>query len=104
MIKVSVMYPSKAGATFDMKYYCESHMPMVQQRLGAALKGLAVDRGIGGEEPGAPAPFLAMGHLLFASLEVFQSSFGPHAEEFAADVPNYTNIEPSIQISEMMPV
>ncbi|HEX5045957.1 MAG TPA: EthD family reductase, partial [Gammaproteobacteria bacterium] len=29
MIKVSVLYPQKAGARFDMDYYCDSHMPLV---------------------------------------------------------------------------
>ena len=77
---------------------------MVRQKLGAALKGVATDRGIGGEEPGSPAPYLAMAHLLFESVESFQTSFGPHAQEFAADVPNYTNTQPTIQISEVVQV
>ena len=79
----------------------QTHMPMVRQKLGAALKGAAVDQGIGGEEAGSPAPYLAMAHLLFESVEAFLASFGPHAEEFADDVPNYTNTQPTIQISEV---
>ena len=102
MIKASVMYPNNEGSTFDMTYYCGIHIPMVRQKLGAALKGVAVDQGIGGEEPGSPAPYLAIAHLLFESLEALQTSFGPHAEEFGADVPNYTNTEPTIQVSEVM--
>ncbi len=101
MIKVSVLYPNTPGATFDMAYYCNRHMPMVREKLGAALKGSSVDQGIGGDEPGSPAPYLAMGHLLFESVEAFQAAFGPHAEAFASDVPNYTNIQPTIQISEV---
>jgi hypothetical protein len=31
----------------------------------------------------------------------FQSGFGPHAEEILADIPNYTNTQPVIQISEI---
>ncbi len=104
MIKVSVMYPNNQGSPFDMAYYCQTHMPLVRQRLGTALKGVAVDQGIGGEEPGSPAPYLAMGHLLFESMEAFQASFASHGEEFAADVPNYTNTQPIIQISEVKPV
>jgi uncharacterized protein (TIGR02118 family) len=104
MIKVSVMYPNTEGSTFDMTYYCGTHIPMVRQRLGAALKGVTVEQGIRGEEPGSPAPYLALGHLLFESVEAFQTAFGPHAEEFAADIPNYTNTQPTIQISEVMQV
>jgi uncharacterized protein (TIGR02118 family) len=101
MIKVSVMYPNNEGSTFDMKYYCETHIPLVRQRLGPALKGVEVEQGIGGEEPGSPAPYLALCHLLFESMEAFQTSFGPHAQEFGNDIPNYTNIQPTIQISEV---
>jgi uncharacterized protein (TIGR02118 family) len=104
MIKVTVMYPNKEDSTFDMTYYCETHIPMVRQKLGAALKGVAVERGIGGEEPGSPAPYLALGHLLFESMEAFQTAFAPHAQEFEADIPNYTNTQPTIQISEVMQV
>jgi len=101
MIKVSVMYPNTDGSQFDMAYYCNTHMPMVQEKLGAALKGVAVEQGIGGEEPGSPPPYLALGHLLFESVEAFQTSFAPHAQVIMADIPNYTNTQPTIQISEV---
>lgn len=99
MIKVSVLYANGEGNKFDMDYYCNSHIPMVKQKLGAACKGVAVEQGLGGPEPGSPAPFVAMCHLLFESIEAFQAAFGPHAETFMTDVPNYTNIAPAIQIS-----
>jgi uncharacterized protein (TIGR02118 family) len=101
MIKVSVMYPNSEGSTFDITYYLDTHIPMVRQKLGAALKGVAVEQGIGGAEPGSPAPYLALGHLWFESVEAFQTSFGPHAEQFEADIPNYTNTQPTIQVSEV---
>jgi uncharacterized protein (TIGR02118 family) len=101
MIKVSVFYPNEEGKKFDMDYYLNSHIPMVQEKLGAALKGGAVEQGLGGAEPGSPATYVAMGHLLFDSVEAFQSAFGPHAEAIMADVPNYTDIQPTIQISEV---
>lgn len=101
MIKVSVLYPHGAGSRFDMDYYCTRHMPMVREKLGAACKGVAVEQGLGGPEPGSPAPYVAMGHLLFDSVESFQAAFGPHAETFMGDIPNYTDIQPVIQISSV---
>jgi uncharacterized protein (TIGR02118 family) len=77
MIKVSVLYPNREGAKFDIAYYCNRHIPLVQRLLGSALKGASVDHGISGEGPGTPAPYLAMGHLLFDSVQDFQKSFGP---------------------------
>jgi uncharacterized protein (TIGR02118 family) len=101
MVKVSVFYPNRKGTHFDIEYYCNRHMPLVQRLVGAALKGVSVERGICGEEPGSQAPYVALGHLLFDSVEALQASFGPHAQEIMADIPKYTNTEPMIQISEV---
>jgi uncharacterized protein (TIGR02118 family) len=101
MIKVSVLYPAGESTKFDMDYYCKSHMPMVQQKLGAACKNTAVELGLGGGAPGAPPTYAAMGHLYFDSVADFQAAFAPHAAAIMADIPNYTNIQPVIQISEV---
>lgn len=101
MIKVSVLYPRSGDAKFDMNYYVTKHMPMVRQKLGAACKGVAVDQGVAGGAPGTPPAFVAMGHLLFESAEVFQKAFAPHAAAIMGDIPNYTKIEPVILISDV---
>ena len=101
MIKVSVFYPNNEGSKFDMNYYCNSHIPMVRQKLGAACKGAAVEQGITGATPGSRPGFIAMGHIYFESVEAFQTAFGPHAEAIMADIPNYTDIQPTLQISEV---
>ncbi len=101
MIKVSVLYPNEEGKKFDMDYYLNSHIPMLQEKLGAALKGGAVEQGLSGVEPGSQATYVAMGHLLFDSVEAFQSAFGPHSEAIMGDIPNYTDTQPTIQISEV---
>jgi uncharacterized protein (TIGR02118 family) len=101
VIKVSVLYPNSDDCTFDMTYYCDQHMPMVKELCGDACKGIAVDQGLGGVEPGSPAAYVAIGHLLFDSLDGFQPAFGPHAARIMGDIPNYTNSTPTIQISEI---
>ena len=40
-------------------------------------------------------------HLRFDSVEAFQKAFGPHAAEITGDIPNYTNVQPIIQISDI---
>jgi uncharacterized protein (TIGR02118 family) len=101
MIRVSVMYPGGAGNTFDLAYYCETHIPMAQKLLAPALKGVGVDAGIAGGEAGAPAPYLAIGYLVFDTLEDFVAAFMPVMGELQGDIPNYTNTKPTIQISEI---
>ena len=54
-----------------------------------------------GIEAGSPPSYLAMGHLYFDSLEVCRASFGANASIFMDDVPNYTDIKPVIQLSEV---
>jgi uncharacterized protein (TIGR02118 family) len=102
MIKVSVLYPNKAGARFDHAYYRDRHMPLVKARMGDGCKFYTVDRGLAGGAPGAPATYVASCHIFCDSPEAFQSSFGPHAQEIMADIPNYTDLEPVIQISEVV--
>ena len=102
MIKVSILYPNDEGKTFDMDYYSNKHMPMVASLLGDSLKLLAIDKGIGGRTPDEPIPYLAIGYLYFDKLSAYQNSFGPNAEQIVNDIPNYTNIQPVVQISEVL--
>jgi uncharacterized protein (TIGR02118 family) len=101
MIKVSVLYPAGEGTKFDMDYYCTSHIPMVRQKLGSACQSVAVEQGLGGGDPGSPPIYAAMGHLYFNSVAEFQAAFAPHTDAIMADVPNYTNIQPIVQISDV---
>lgn len=101
MIRVAVLYPGGKGTTFDMAYYTSKHMPMVKRLCGAACKSIAVDRGLNAGQPGSPPQYVAIGYLTFDSLESFEKAFGPHAAEAMADIPNYTNAKPIVQISEV---
>src|SRR5215469_10264230 len=58
-------------------------------------------QGISGATPGSRPAFIAMGHLYFDTVADFQSAFGPHAKTIMADIPNYTDIEPTLQISDV---
>jgi len=102
MIKVSVMYPYAPGARFDHAYYCNTHMPLVKGRMGASCRFYAVDQGLAGGAPGAPPTYIAMSHIFCDSVEAFQDSFEPHADEIMQDIPNFTDIAPVIQISEVL--
>ena len=102
MVKVSVLYPNGEGKKFDMDYYCNQHVALVGELLGDAVKGATVEKGLGGGDPDSPATYAAMGNLYFDSMDSFQNSFGPNAEKIMGDLPNFTNIEPVVQISEVM--
>ena len=102
MIKVTILYPNGDGKKFDMDYYANKHMPMVASLLGDSLKLFEIDKGIAGRTPDEPIPYLAIGYFYFDKLSAYQNSFGPNAEKIRKDIPNYTNIQPVVQISEVL--
>ncbi len=102
MIKVTILYSNGEGKKFDMDYYSSKHMPMIASLLGDSLKFYEIDKGISGRTANDPVPYLAIGYLYFDRLSAYQNSFGPHAKEIVGDVPNYTNIQPVVQISEVL--
>lgn len=102
MIKVSILYPAGEGKTFDMNYYVTTHMPLVKELLGDSLKALGIDKPISGRGSNDPAPYMAIGHLYFETVAAYQNSMAPHRERIVGDIPNYTNITPTIQISEVL--
>lgn len=102
MIKVSVMYPNVAGARFDHDYYKSQHMPLVKKLMGPSCLYYTVDKGLAGGAPNSPATYVGMCHIFCESVAAFQAGFGPHAEAIMADIPHYTDLTPSIQISEVV--
>lgn len=101
MINLSVLYPHKDGARFDMDYYLAKHMPLVRERCCAALKATSVEQGLAGVAPDSPPTFVAVTHIGFDSVAELQSVLGAHAAELMADVPSFTNIEPTLQVCEL---
>jgi uncharacterized protein (TIGR02118 family) len=101
MIKVSALYPRREGARFDAGYYVDKHVPLVLRLLGSAVKGHSVDRGLASAS-GGPPPFLLAAHFLFDSVDSFRAAFGAHAGTIMADLPNYSDIEPTIYVSEVL--
>lgn len=88
MIKVSVLYPNRPGSKFDMEYYCNRHIPMVREKLGAACQSMAVERGIAGMPPGSAPTYIAMGHIYCDTAEAFEAACAPHVQEIMSDIPN----------------
>jgi uncharacterized protein (TIGR02118 family) len=101
MVKISILYPNTPGARFDMDYYLHKHMPASIQRLGPAegYQGVSVERGLSGGAPGADPAYIAMCHYLFDTPELFLAAFNQHANLLQGDIPNYTDLQPVIQIS-----
>jgi uncharacterized protein (TIGR02118 family) len=101
MFKATIMYPPTPSGRFDMTYYVDKHMPMVKEKIGDSCVGFTVESGIAGGAPGSPAPYVAIGALLFESMEIFGATMAQHGAEIMADIANYTDSHPVTQISEV---
>jgi uncharacterized protein (TIGR02118 family) len=94
MIRLSVLYPSTEGATFDHDYYRDKHVPLAVKTWG--LSGAEIDKGVDG-------PYVAAVHFRFDSQEAMGAALGlPGTADVMADVANYTTITPVLQTSEVV--
>lgn len=94
MIRLSVLYPTTEGATFDHDYYRDRHVPLACKAWG--LDGAEIDKGVTG-------PYVAAVHFTFESVEAMQQAMAAEGTaEVIGDVANYTTIMPVQQISEIV--
>jgi len=101
MIRVTFLYPNKPGSRFNADYYIDVHMPLAIRLLGPALKGVTAEIGLSAAMPDQPAPYAAIATFTFESVQAFTVAVMPHYAELQGDIPNYTDIEPLVQISEL---
>lgn len=101
MIRVTVMYPKQDNGTFDYDYYLKNHMDLVKDKVGSALKKIEVGKGLGAPG-GAPETYVTIANLYFDSVESFEGAFGPNAEAIMGDVPNFTNLQPVVQLEDVL--
>ena len=67
MIRLSVLYPSTEGASFDHDYYRDKHVPLAVKNWG--LDGAEIDKGLDG-------PYIAAVHFTFESPEALATAMG----------------------------
>ena len=104
MIKASFFYPNKDGAKFDHQYFQETHIgKLVKDRWSPmGMKEFGAEKGLGGGTPGSPAPYVATGYVVFETVEEFGKAMEAHGAEIVADIKNYTDLEPIVQVSEIV--
>ena len=102
MITVNVLYKHSDSLKFNMKYYLDSHIPLLRKLLGSVLKGVLVQQGTGSGAPGNPPEFAVITVLTFESMDVFMKAFMPHAPAIMGDLANFTNVEPTVQYNDVV--
>jgi uncharacterized protein (TIGR02118 family) len=103
MIRVTVSYPNQPGSRFDLDYYLAKHMAMVDEKLGPhGLKSWSVEKGLSGGAPGSPARNQIRVHLTFETLEGMQAGMAAEGRGVMADIPNFTDVRPDVQIYQVL--
>jgi uncharacterized protein (TIGR02118 family) len=104
MFRIAILYPNGKEKTFDMDYYEKIHMPMMAGFLGENLKFYEIDKGIAGRTPNDEIPFLAIGYFYCYNIAEYNNAVAKNIEVIRNDIKKYTNIQPTIQISEIRQV
>ena len=103
MITVSVFYPKTADSNFNLEYYMTKHVPMIEQLLKPmGMKAVVVEQSIGTPMPDVPAPFSIVARLEFNNMEEMEMGMGHHSEALMGDVPNFSNVQPVVQIGKRL--
>lgn len=101
MYCVLVAYPKKDGTRFDFDYYSKKHVPMVAGFMGANAVKTEVRKGLSAPD-GSPPAFVCVATFWIKSVDDFKATLGQHGPQILGDIPNYTNIEPIIQVDEVI--
>ncbi|MCH8279074.1 MAG: EthD family reductase [Chloroflexi bacterium] len=102
MIRVTVAYTNQEGKKFDWDYFTGTHAEIVHREMDSrGMVGFEQDKGISGADPSTPPPFVGMAFLTFNTLDEVHQAFMAVGGTVMGDIPNYTDIEPTIQISEI---
>jgi uncharacterized protein (TIGR02118 family) len=100
MITLTALYPKTADSRFDLDYYLNTHTPLVRERLTPmGLTGIDLEEGLAGAAPDSPPAFVLIGHLRFNTIEELQTALMMHGPELMGDIPNFTDVQPIMQIS-----
>jgi len=95
------MYPNQERVGFDLNYYRTKHMELVKKLLKPfGLIKTEVDSGISGGG-GQPPPYICVGQLYFEAKDGYDRAVAEVGSIIRGDIPNFTDVKPIRQISEI---
>ena len=102
MYKVSIIYPNQKDARFDLDYYQNNHMKHVEKLLNPyGLIKTTIEKGISGGA-GLPPPYVCIGCLYFETEDGYDRGITEAGKVLREDIRNYTDIQPTRQISKIL--
>lgn len=103
MFRVVILYPKTSDSHFDMDYYLNRHIPLVRDIFQhTSLGKIEIDRGLANAFPDQPIPYESISYFHFEKIEDFQNRMMARGSEIINDMHNYTNVQPTIQIDQVV--
>ena len=111
MYSVRIVYPNKAGSSFDWQHYYDVHLPLgislLQAHCGISPLKIEVDQGITADGQDGNAPYHCICTLYFDKKEEVDAMTGLFGIEDAyrqlsEDWPKYTETNPELMVSEII--
>jgi len=101
MIRITTTYKNGSDAQFNFEYYLESHMRLSKELLGEfGMLSFEIERCLQTMTGDVP-DYVCITHVDFDDKERLLEGLERHGAELQEDFPNYTNIEPEVQICEV---
>ncbi|MCP4818508.1 MAG: EthD family reductase [Shimia sp.] len=100
-VSLQVLYPVGEGTTFDHDYYASTHMGLVAEHMGPHISSAQASKGLGGGGPDVPAPYHAIATITFANQAAMDAAMAA-AGPVMGDIPNFTNVQPTVMIGEVL--
>ena len=103
MFKISVLYPKSAADDFDLDYYINTHTPLIKTLLAPeGLVKVEVEEGVAGGAPGTAPTYTIICGIFFPDAESLESALEKHAMDLLSDIPNFTSVVPTMQVSRVL--
>jgi uncharacterized protein (TIGR02118 family) len=87
------------GASFNFDYFLNPHIPWARQLVPDS--GTEIRRGTSAAT-GGPVPYRCLCRFWFNAEEDYRAAMAKHGAELMADITNFTNVKPIVQVDEVL--
>jgi uncharacterized protein (TIGR02118 family) len=105
---MTILYPAGDGIKFDADYYRDHHLKLIMQLYGSSIKRFELRTVPPSAAPalppnGGPPPpkFSAAVNIWLADVAAFNANNTKYGAQLVADVPHFTNSQPTIQYDDV---
>ena len=98
---MTIVYPAGEGIKFDADYYRDHHLKTIMRLYGKTISRFELRKVAPAAAGAPPIPYSAAVNIWIADLDAFNAANAKHGPTLVADVPNFTNSQPTIQYDKL---